>query len=122
MLVSQAILLTLVAALFGLRVPIAGAVMTLFIIALLGVALSSLSYAAALSLKAEDALAQLLNTVSVPVLLLSGILLPMTLAPRWLYVLSRFDPFSYVVDGARAAFREDFSRSRSASSRRRSSR
>jgi ABC-2 type transport system permease protein len=68
-----------------------------------------LSYAAALSLKAEDALAQLLNTVSVPVLLLSGILLPMTLAPRWLYVLSRFDPFSYVVDGARAAFREDFS-------------
>ncbi|HEX4475127.1 MAG TPA: ABC transporter permease [Polyangiaceae bacterium] len=109
MLVSQAILLTLVAAVFGLRVPIAGAVMTLFIIALLGVALSSLSYAAALSLKAEDALAQLLNTVSVPVLLLSGILLPMTLAPRWLYVLSRFDPFSYVVDGARAAFREDFS-------------
>ena len=46
--------------------------------------------------------------VAVPVLLLSGILLPMSLAPRWLYRLSQVNPFSHVVDGARAAFRGDF--------------
>ena len=58
-------------------------------------------------LKSEDALAPLLNRVSVPVLLLSGILLPMTLAPTWLRRLARLNPFSHVVDGARAAFRND---------------
>ncbi|HEU4610598.1 MAG TPA: ABC transporter permease, partial [Kofleriaceae bacterium] len=42
-----------------------------------------------------------------PVLLLSGILLPMTLAPRWLQRLAAANPFSHVVDGARAAFRDD---------------
>lgn len=49
--------------------------------------------------------------VSVPVLLLSGILLPMTLAPTWLLRLSQINPFSHVVDGARAAFRDDFGNS-----------
>ena len=106
-LVVQATILSLVAVAFGLRVPLVGALVTLAIVALLGVALSSLSYAAALRLKTEDALAQLLNMLAVPVLLLSGILLPMTMAPGWLDTMSRFNPFRYVVDGARAAFLGD---------------
>lgn len=107
-LVSQAILLVAIAVIFGLRAPFAGLCAVLAIVALLGVSLSSFSYAAALKLKSEDALAQLLNSLAVPLLLLSGILLPMTLAPRWLYLLSRINPFSHVVDGARAAVRGDF--------------
>ena len=107
-LIVQAVLLTLVAVVFGLRVPAAGAAITIAIVGMLGVALASLSYAAGLWLKSEDALAPLLNMVSVPVLLLSGILLPMSLAPSWLRHLSQLNPFSYVVDGARAAFRGDF--------------
>jgi len=106
-LIVQATVLTLVAVGFGLRVPVVGALITVGIVALLGVALSSLSYAAGMKLKSEDALAPLLNMVSVPVLLLSGILLPMQLAPRWLFDLSRANPFSHVVDSARAAFRGD---------------
>lgn len=106
-LLIQATLLTLIAVAFGLRVPVAGALITVGIVGLLGVSLASLSYAAGLWLKSEDALAPLLNMVSVPVLLLSGILLPMTLAPRWLLRLSQANPFSHVVDGARAAFRND---------------
>jgi hypothetical protein len=35
-------------------------------------------------------------------------MLPMSLAPRWLYLLSRLNPFSQVGDGARAAVRGDF--------------
>lgn len=107
-LVSQAVLLVGIAAAFGLRAPAAGLALVLAIVALLGVALSSFSYAVALKLKSEDALAQLLNSLAVPLLLLSGILLPMSLAPRWLYLLSRVNPFSHVVDGARAAVRGDF--------------
>jgi ABC-2 type transport system permease protein len=107
-LLVQAILLTLVAVLFGLRVPAIGALITVGIVCLLGVSLSSLSYAAGLWLKSEDALAPLLNMLAVPVLLLSGILLPMSLAPGWLYNVSRANPFAHVVDGARAAFLGDY--------------
>ena len=106
-LLIQATLLTVVAMAFGLRVPLVGALLTVVIVGLLGIALSSFSYAVALRLRSEDALAQLLNMVSVPVLLLSGILLPMTLAPRWLRTLAHANPFFYIVDGARAAFRGD---------------
>jgi ABC-2 type transport system permease protein len=106
-LLVQAALLTLIAVALGLRVPLTGALITVGIVGLLGVSLASLSYAAGLWLKSEDALAPLLNLVSVPVLLLSGILLPMTFAPRWLLRLAQLNPFSHVVDGARAAFRND---------------
>jgi ABC-2 type transport system permease protein len=110
-LLIQATLLTLIAIAFGLRVPLAGALITVGIVGLLGVSLASLSYAAGLWLKSEDALAPLLNMVSVPVLLLSGIMLPMTLAPGWLQRIAQLNPFSHVVNGARAAFLNDLGNS-----------
>lgn len=106
-LLIQATLLTGVAVILGLRVPLVGALITVGIVVLIGISLASLSYAAGLWLKSEDALAPLLNMVSVPVLLLSGILLPMTLAPPWLHRLSQANPFSHVVDASRAAFLDD---------------
>jgi len=110
-LLVQATLLTLTAVAFGLRVPLAGALITVGIVGMLGISLASLSYAAGLWLKSEDALAPLLNMVSVPVLLLSGILLPMSLAPRWLQRIAAANPFNRVVEGARAAFLNDLGNS-----------
>jgi ABC-2 type transport system permease protein len=106
-LLIQATLLTLIAAAFGLRVPASGALITVGIVGMLGIALSSLSYAAGLWLKREDALAPLLNMIAMPIVLLSGILLPMSLASRWLQRLAAVNPFSHVVEGARAAFHGD---------------
>lgn len=106
-LLIQATLLTLIAVAFGLRVPAAGALITVGIVGMLGVSLASLSYAVGLWLKSEDALAPLLNMIAIPLLLLSGILLPMSLAPGWLQTLAALNPFSHIVTGARAAFRGD---------------
>lgn len=103
-LLVQALVLTLAAVVFGMRVPIAGVILAFVVVALLGAACASTSYAVALITKSEDALAPLLNTVAVPVLLLSGILLPMSLAPTWLYRLSEINPFSHIVDAIRALF------------------
>jgi ABC-type multidrug transport system permease subunit len=52
----------------------------------------------------------IVNSVLMPLLLLSGILLPITtgLAPQWLYNVARFNPFRYVVAASRASFRSDF--------------
>jgi ABC-2 type transport system permease protein len=100
----QAVLLVLVALPMGLRAPVAGVVLGVVVVALLGASLSSVSYAVALTVKSEDVMAPLLNAVAFPVLLLSGILLPMSLAPGWLETLSEVNPFKHVVDGVRAAF------------------
>ena len=45
--------------------------------------------------------------MSLPLLLLSGVLLPMALAPTWLRRISQVNPLTYVVDGTRALFRGD---------------
>ena len=39
-----------------------------------------------------------------PLLLLSGILLPMTLAPGWLRTVSNVNPVKHIVDAMRALF------------------
>ena len=63
-----------------------------------------LSYTLALVVKTEDALAPIVQGVALPLLLLSGILLPMTLAPDWLQTLSNLNPLTHAVDASRALF------------------
>ena len=72
--------------------------------ALVGLAFALLSYSLALLTKTEDALAPIVQGVALPLLLLSGILLPMALAPDWLQTLSSLNPLTHAVDAARALF------------------
>ncbi|HKT03967.1 MAG TPA: ABC transporter permease [Rugosimonospora sp.] len=104
LLVVQSIILVVVGVLLGLRLPVLGLLIALGFIALLAVGLASLSYALVLRLRNEYAFAPVLNTAIVPLVLLSGILLPMTFAPKWLDIISRCTPFRYIVDAMRAAF------------------
>lgn len=106
--VVQAIVLVISAYFFGLRVPLTALIVGLVLVALLGAAFSFISNAIGMATKSEDALAPVVNALALPILLLSGILLPMTLAPRWLQILSDFNPFKHIVDAIRAAFRGEF--------------
>lgn len=106
-LLVQGAILVVCAMLFGLDAPAGPLLLGLLVVALLGAAFSSASYAAALTLRSEDALAPLLNGLAVPMLLLSGILLPMSLAPGWLETVSDVNPLKHVVDGVRALFLGD---------------
>jgi ABC-2 type transport system permease protein len=106
----QAVLLVLAGVVMGLRAPLVGIAVGIVIVLAMGATMSAASYAVALTVKSEDALAPLLNGVMLPVMLLSGIMLPITqgFAPGWLFWLSRINPMAYVVDAARAAFLGDF--------------
>jgi len=42
--------------------------------------------------------------VVVPLLLLSGIFLPLTLGPGWLQGIARISPFRYIIDAMREAY------------------
>jgi ABC-2 type transport system permease protein len=49
-------------------------------------------------------MAPVINMVMMPVLLLSGILLPMSIGPHWLSRASDFMPIRWIVDAVRSAF------------------
>ncbi|MHA4775104.1 ABC transporter permease [Streptomyces sp. MSC1_001] len=102
--VFQAVLLVLVALPMGLRAPLAGILIGFGFVALLSVALASLSYALALKLRTPQEFGPAINTLAMPAMLLSGLMLPMTLAPGWLDALSRLVPFRYLVDAVREAY------------------
>jgi ABC-2 type transport system permease protein len=104
----QGIVMMLVAIPFGLRIDLAGAIVTLLLLMLIGLAFAPLSYTAALVLKSEDALAPVVNGIALPLLLLSGILLPLALAPGWLKFLSTLNPLTHAADAARALFNGDW--------------
>jgi ABC-2 type transport system permease protein len=102
--VFQAVLLVLAAVAMGLRAPLAGILIGFGFVALLTVSLASLSYAVAMKVRTPQEFGPLINAVSMPSMLLSGLMLPMTLGPAWLDVLSHFMPFRYLVDAMRDAY------------------
>lgn len=107
-LLVQSVLLVLVALLFGFRAAIGPVLLGLALVGLLGIAIGSASYALALKLKQEYAFAPVLSSTVMPLMLLSGVLLPMSLAPTWLYAVSRANPLTHVVNGERALVAADF--------------
>ncbi len=102
--VVQSLILLLLAIPFGLKPTFVGIVIMLGLVALIGLGMSSLAYAAALALKSEDSYAPLIFTLSLPLLLLSGVLLPLNLAPQWLQDIGKANPLSYAVNAARDLF------------------
>jgi ABC-2 type transport system permease protein len=106
-LLVQAVIITVLALFFGLSVFIVDLLLAYLLLALIAMMTSAVSYGVALRVKSEDALAPLMNTVAQPVLLLSGILLPLAFAPDWLRRIADWNPFSWAVDGTRALFAGD---------------
>jgi ABC-2 type transport system permease protein len=100
----QATVLVLAGLAFGLRAPVAGVLISIGLVAVVAVSLAAVSYAVGLTLKSEDALAPLLNMIMVPLMLLSGIMLPMALGPSWLRDVAKATPFGYIINAMRDAF------------------
>ncbi|MFM9555424.1 MULTISPECIES: ABC transporter permease [Streptomyces] len=102
--VFQALLLVLAALVMGLRAPLAGVLIGFAFVAALTVSLASLSYALAMKARSQHEFGPTVNALTMPSMLLSGLMLPMSLAPGWLDVLSHFVPFRYLVDAMRDAY------------------
>jgi ABC-2 type transport system permease protein len=91
----------LVAIPFGFRIHLYGFLILLVLLCLLLITTSSLGNALGLILKDEDRLSPIVQGINLPVLLLSGMLLPMSLAPTWLQVIAHFNPAYYAVEAGR---------------------
>lgn len=104
----QALVIVAVTIPFGLEVPIVGAVLAVVLLAALAASLGIASLAVGLLLKNAYAFWGVVSIVYTPIIVTSGVLLPMEIAPGWLYALSRINPLAHVVDGQRALFAGDY--------------
>jgi ABC-2 type transport system permease protein len=103
-LLGQSVIITLIALPFGLRVGLGDLLLAYLLLALLALMAVSLSYGVTMKVRNEAALGPMFNTVGQPVMLLSGVLLPLALAPLWLRRIADGNPFYWATNGMRALF------------------
>ncbi len=104
----QSTLLLVIALLLGLKVSFMAVILSLVLVMLIGISMSSFSYTISIATRDETGLASLVNTLFLPIMLLSGIMLPISLAPEWLKTAAHFNPFYYAVEAARSLFLGNF--------------
>ncbi|MBO0782138.1 MAG: ABC transporter permease [Ktedonobacteraceae bacterium] len=107
-LLLQSVLLLLVAWLLGLHANLLGILATFILLVLVGLLMASLSYALALAMKNENTMGPALQVLTTPLLLLSGIILPLNLAPPQIHAIADVNPLAYAVYAARDLFIGDF--------------
>ncbi|WP_033337500.1 ABC transporter permease [Catenuloplanes japonicus] len=107
-LAGQAVLIVAVMVPFGFDLYPAGALLGLALLAVFGVGLGSLSYALAIAVRKNEWMFWLVQqTLLFPLMILSGMLLPLESGPGWMQAASRANPLAYVVDAERALFAGD---------------
>lgn len=104
-LVVQAAIITLVAAPFGFKLFPAHIAVGLVILGIFGVGVGALSYALAIAArKAEWVFWAVQQTLLFPLLILSGMMLPLESGPGWMQTAAKFNPLTYIVDAERVLF------------------
>jgi ABC-2 type transport system permease protein len=100
----QALIITLIALPFGLKVGLADLLLAYVLLFLAGLMATAISYDIVLLVRNEGALGPTINTISQPISLLAGVLLPLALAPVWMRNIALWNPFAWATNGMRALF------------------
>jgi len=109
-LVVQAAVIVLVMLPFGFTLYPIGAIIGLAILAILGVGIGALSYALALVSKGKEWLFWgVQQSLLFPLLILSGMMLPLEQGPSWMQAIAKANPLTYIVEAERALFSGDYS-------------
>lgn len=108
-LVVQALIVIAAVLPFGFRLYPLGALAGLALLAVFGVGMGALSYALALAVRRQEWLFWAVQqTLIFPLLILSGMLLPLDNGPRWMQIAAQINPLSYIVAAERALFAGDY--------------
>ncbi|CAM3633880.1 ABC transporter permease [Kibdelosporangium persicum] len=104
-LLVQAVLIVALATTLGFEVHVAGVLVGLAVLIVFGIGLSSLSFVLAIKSQPSGSLFWIVTqTLMFPLILLSGVLLPMEHGPAWLRAAGSVNPISYIVDAQRVLF------------------
>ena len=106
--VIQALLIVIIALPFGFAIDPAGLLIGLVLLAVFGVGLGSLSYTLALAAKDREWLFWgVQQTLIFPLMILSGMLLPLDQGPEWMRVVASVNPVNWIVQAERALLSGD---------------
>ncbi len=106
--VVQSIIIVLIAWPFGFVIDVPGLVVGLVLLAVFGVGLGSLSYTLAIKTKGREWLFWgVQQTLIFPLLILSGMLLPLEAGPGWMQAVATVNPINWVVQAERALLAGD---------------
>jgi len=94
---------------FGFHVHVGGLLVLAVLVALFMLTMASFSTALALLTKDISSFAAVINGLNLPVLLLAGVLLPVSIGPEWMRVLAHFNPLYYLVTVSRTLAAGNFS-------------
>ena len=100
MFLMPTIILLLIALPFGFTINIGGLFVLLALLCLLTAVFSAFANALALKLKEMGSFSAVASGMQMPLMLLSGMFIPLSFGPRWLQVLGHFSPLYYTVEAA----------------------
>jgi ABC-2 type transport system permease protein len=86
---------------FGFQMHWIGLVVLGVLLCLLATLMAAFSVATALLTKDINSFAAVINGLNLPILLLAGVLLPISLGPQWMRVIAHFNPLYYLVQASR---------------------
>ncbi|MEV4291278.1 ABC transporter permease [Nonomuraea bangladeshensis] len=108
LLLVQAVLIIVMAIPLGFELHAAGVLAGLAQLVVFGVGLGAFSFVLALRSAPSGTLFYVVSqSILFPLLLLSGVLLPLESAPAWLRAIGQVNPVTYIVDAQRALFAGD---------------
>jgi ABC-2 type transport system permease protein len=99
--IVQALLVIFFAGLFGFHLHPTGLVVMLMLLSLLTMIVSATSSSLGLILKEVGSLAAVVTGLQLPLTLLAGVLLPLSIGPNWIRLIAHFNPMYYVVEASR---------------------
>ncbi|MBU5443168.1 ABC transporter permease [Paenibacillus sp. MSJ-34] len=102
MFLLPALIVIAVSSLAGFHIHAGGLAVLLVLLCLLTAVVSAVSSSLGLIFKDIGTLAAVVTGLQLPITLLAGVLLPISLGPTWLQVVAHFNPVFYVVEASRA--------------------
>ncbi|MFX4273195.1 ABC transporter permease [Propionibacteriaceae bacterium Y1685] len=101
-LVIQGLIIAVVCVPFGFTLHPLHLLLGLILLGVFGVGIGALSYALGLAAKGREwVFWTVQQTLLFPLLILSGMMLPLESGPGWMQVASRFNPLTYIVEAER---------------------
>jgi len=87
---------------FGFHIYLGGLLVYALLLILIIILFGALSTALAITTKEINTFAAIVNGVNLPLILLAGVMLPLTLAPSWMRFVAHINPLYYTVSAGRA--------------------
>ena len=100
-LLIQSIIICIISLFFGYSPSFTGLILLFLLVLLIAITLSSISYSIAFLVKDGGMLASVINFFVLPLFLLSGIMLPLSFAPKIIQSIAMVNPFTYAVNASR---------------------